>query len=240
MNSRFGKGGFTLVEILVAMAIIVAIVSMVYGSYFATSRSTQAYKTRIALFQQGRKVLGQMARQIRCSYAGTDERHTQPTTSISQQRNGIPENTINYFDGNQDEPSGEILHLVTTTGDFGKQDTPNGLSEVTYKFDKTQGVLFSNHRRFIGTSEDAAEKRSWRPITRNIEHIELTFFDGQQWLQRWNFKDSGKLPCAVKINITYEDENYQQYHYGTVAYVCCRKNQGEKTRADTSVSLNKQ
>ena len=93
MKNRYGKNGFTLVEILVAMAIIVVIVSLVYGSYFATSKSTQAYKSRIALFQQGRKVLRQMARQIRCSYAGTTEEPTPPITltSISQQRKETPE-----------------------------------------------------------------------------------------------------------------------------------------------------
>jgi len=228
MNGKTGKDGFTLVEILVAMGIIVTIVSMVYGSYFATSKSTQAYKTKIALFQQGRKVLEQMARQIRCSYASTIGEHTYPVRSISQRKRAISENVIGYFNGNLDHPSGEILHLVTTKGFYGGQGPVSGLFEVTYKFDKSTGVLFVSQERFVGTSKNVGERRSWRPVIGSVKGVELEFFDGLQWLHNWDFREKGKLPSAVKINITFEDENYQQYHYGTVAYICCRMNQDKK------------
>ena len=240
MKSRYGKNGFTLVEILVAMTIIVAIVSLVYGSYFATSKSTQAYKSRIALFQQGRKVLGQMARQIRCSYASTAEKHTHSATSISQQRKETPENVISYFDSDQDGPGGEILHLVTTSRFFGNQDSTNGLFEVTYKFDKNNGALFLSQKRFTGTPENAVQERNQRLAASNISHLELAFFDGQQWLKNWNFNDKKRLPYAVKIEISCEDENYRQYHYGTIAYVCCQKNQSEKTQTERLVAIKKQ
>ena len=75
MSGTSGKSGFTLIEILIAVAMIAVIVSMVYGSYSAASKSTQACRARIALLQQMEEVLGEMSWQIRCSYAGaTDER----------------------------------------------------------------------------------------------------------------------------------------------------------------------
>jgi prepilin-type N-terminal cleavage/methylation domain-containing protein len=228
MNGKTGKDGFTLVEILVAMGIIVTIVSMVYGSYFATSKSTQAYKTKIALFQQGRKVLEQMARQIRCSYASTVGEHTYTARSISQSKRAISENVISYFNGNLDHPTGEILHLVTKKAFYGGQEPISGLFEVTYKFDKSTGTLFFSQERFVGTSKNVVERGSWRPIIGSVKYVELEFFDGRQWLHSWDFREKGKLPSAVKMNITFEDENYQQYHYGTVAYICCRMNQDKK------------
>jgi prepilin-type N-terminal cleavage/methylation domain-containing protein len=242
MKNRYGKNGFTLVEILVAMAIIVVIVSLVYGSYFATSKSTQAYKSRIALFQQGRKVLRQMARQIRCSYAGTTEKTTPSITltSISQQRKETPENVISYFDSDQDNPSGEILHLITTSRFLKNLDSTDGLFEATYKFDKNKGTLFLSQRRFTGVTESAMQKRDWQAVTSNISRLEFAFFDGQQWLKNWNFNDEKRLPYAVKLDITCEDENHRQYHYGTIVDVYCRKNQGEKTQAERLVAIKKQ
>lgn len=249
MKSRYGKNGFTLVEILVAMAIIVAIISMVYSSYFATSKSTQAYKSRIALSQQGRKVLGQMARQIRCSYAGTNEDTISSITltSISQQQRETPENIVSYFDSDQDNPSGEILHLITTSRFLKKQDSTDGLFEIAYKYDKDKGTLFLSQRRFDGVPEivrmayaDIMQKRNWQPIASNINCLELAFFDGQQWLKNWNFNDGKRLPYAVKLDITFEDENYRQCHYGTAIYINCRKNQSEKTQAERLVAMKKQ
>lgn len=214
MNNSSNKDGFTLIEILVAVAIIAVILSMVYGSYFATSKSTQIYKARIALFQQGRKVLGQMARQIRCSHA-------------------------DYFNGDPDAQSGEILHLVTTNGIFVDQEPTDGLFKVIYKFDKSKGLLSLSQTRFVGTSEGLVKKREWQPIADNIDGIELTFFDGQKWLNKWEFKDKKKLPCAVKIEISSQDENYQRYHYGTIAHIYCQENQGKKSRTDVLVSIDK-
>ena len=238
MSSSSDKDGFTLVEILVAMAIIVTIVSMVYGSYFATSKSAQAYKSRITLSQQGRKVLGQMTRQIRCSYASKADKNTYPAP-IPQQGKADPASVINYFNGNSDEPSGEILHLVTTNGFSVGLVPSNGLFEVTYKLDKSRGLLFSSQRRFASTTKSAAQKKKWQQISEDIESLKLAFFDGQQWQNKWDFKDKRELPFAVKINITWEDENHRQYQYGTIAYICCRKNQGKETRPGTLMSINR-
>ncbi len=238
MSSTSNKDGFTLVEILVAMAIIVTIVSMVYGSYFATSKSTQAYKSKMTLSQQGRKVLGQMARHIRCSYANKADKNTY-TVSIPQQGKTDPASLINYFKGNSDEPSGEILHLVTTSGFSVGLVPSNGLFEVTYKLDKSRGLLFSSQRRLAATSKSVEQKKKWQQIAEDIESLKLAFFDGQKWLNKWDFKDKKQLPFAVKINITWEDENHRQYQYGTIAYICCRKNQGKETRSGTLMSINR-
>lgn len=238
MSSSSNKGGFTLVEILMAMAIIVTIVSMVYGSYFATSKSTQAYKSKITLSQEGRKVLEQMVRQIRCSYANKADKDTDQTP-IPQHKKTEPASEISYFNGNSDEPSGEILQLVTTKGILVGQDLPNGLFEVTYKLDKSKGLLFSSQRRFTAAPKKAVQGKKWQPIAGDIESLTLAFFDGQQWLNKWAFKDKEQLPCAVKISITLEDENHRQYQYGTIAYICCRKNQSKESRTGTLLSFNK-
>ncbi len=237
MSSSSDTNGFTLVEILVAMAIIVTIVSMVYGSYFATSKSTQAYKSKINLSQEGWKVLEQMTRQIRCSYANKTKNSTYQT-SIPQQGKAEPVGEINYFHGDSDEPSGEILHLVTTNGFLMGQSPSDGLFEVNYKFDKNKGLLFSSQRRFAPTKSET-QKNKWQPIAEDIESLNLAFFDGQQWLDQWDYKEKRQLPCAVKINITWEDENHRQYQHGTIVYICCRKNQGKETRTGTAVSVSR-
>ncbi|MHC4596047.1 MAG: type II secretion system protein GspJ [Planctomycetota bacterium] len=239
MSGSSGKRGFTLVEILVAMAIIVTIVSMVYGSYFATSKSAETCKAKMALSQQVRKVLQQMARQIRCSYADKAEELTDVAGTISREKSTVPEGPINYFKGAPDDLNGEILRLVTTNGLFCGPDQAKGLFDITYKFDKSSGTLSLSQRRFLHTSKKSVEQRSWRPLVRNVEYVELAFFDGQQWLNKWDFKQKKELPCAVRISITCKDENSRQYYYGTVAYVCCSGNQGKGTPSEALVSINK-
>jgi len=211
---------------------------MVYGSYFATSKSTQAYNAKMNRLHEARKALVQMARQIRGSYAGTVNELPQPAGAIYQQANAIPENTINYFEGNQDNPSGEILHLVTTNAFSAGQNSPQGLFEVIYRLDTRTGVLFLSQNRFVGTSEETAQ-RSWRPFAKGIHSLNLAFFDGRQWKNTWNFKESKQLPCAVKIKINCEDGNHHQYHYETIVHLCCGTNQDRATSSDLLVSINR-
>lgn len=238
MNSRSGKTGFTLVEILIAVAIIAAIIAMVYGSYFAASKSARACKVRIVLSQESRTVLEQMTKQIRCCYAGSAEEYKYPESKATQQKKIAPESVKSYFNGTSGEMSGEILNLVTTSGASEDKAGQDGLFEVVYKFDKNSGTLFFSRERFVDTTNSSTEKKNWQSLSENIDSIELAFWDGRQWLQRWDFKEKRELPLAVKINITCEDENYRQYCYGTTAQVCCRKNEGKKTITETLVSMN--
>jgi len=240
VKSRSGKKGFTLVEILVAVAIIAAIVSMVYGSYFATSKSARACRIRIALSQQGRDLVAQMARQIRCCYAGSVKVDNYTDRKNSQQIETTTANITGYFNGSSGETGGEILHLITTSGMSDGHAGKDGLFEVVYKLDKNNNTLFLSNERLLGKPQNVAEKRKWQQLAENIAGIELAFTDGRQWLQNWDSMEKGKLPLAVKINITCEDENHRQYHYGTIAYVCCRKNQSQKTVSGTLVAINKQ
>lgn len=237
-RGRF-RTAFTLVEVLVAVTIIVTIVSMVYGSYFATAKSTDVYKAKITLSGQTRKVLRQMARQIRCSYIGKTVEDTGSAGTFSQGERKIKESPIIFFNYEPDVSGGEILRLVTTNGLFFQEGQADGLFDVAYKFDKNSGTLSLSQRRFVGTPERLIEKRNWRPLLRNVECVELDFFDGQQWLSKWDFKQKRKLPYAVRISITSKDENYRQCHYGTIAYVCCSVNQGRGALSETLVSVGR-
>jgi len=233
------RTGFTLVEILVAAAIIVTVVSMVYGSYFATAKSTDVCKARMILSGQTRRVLRQMARQIRCSYLGKTQERSDSAGAKSQEERKITEKQIIYFNCQPDAPGSEMLHLVTTNGLFCLEGQANGLFNVTYKFDKDSGTLSLSQRRFVGTSEMLMEKRNWRPLLRNVECVELDFFDGQQWLSEWVFKQKKKLPVAVRIGITGKDENYRQCHYSTIAYIGCSTNQDRGALSETLASVSK-
>ena len=228
------RAGFTLIEILVASTIIVTIVSMVYGSYFATAKSADACKARMATSGQTRKVLDQMARQIRCSYIGEAIEDTY-LAGTGSSTNTIRKSPVIYFSYEPDAPGSGTLRLVTTNKLFCDDEYANGLVDIAYKYDKNLGTLYLSQRSFVGIPQEQLEDRNWRPLLENVESVELDFFDGRQWLPEWDFERKKKLPLAVKIGITCEDENYRQCRYGTIAYVDCSSGQGRKALSKASV-----
>jgi hypothetical protein len=208
---------------------------MVYGSYFATAKSTDAYKARMTTSGQTQKVLRWMAQQIRCSYIGKMAEDTELAGTDSSRISEIKKNPVIYFSYEPDAPGSGTLCLVTTHRLFCQDGYVNGLFDVTYKFDKNSGTLSLSQSRFVGTPQEHLEERSWRELLVNVESIELDFFDGRKWLTEWDFELRKKLPAAVKIGITSKDENYRQCHYSTIAYVGCSSNPGREILSETSV-----
>lgn len=215
------KYGFTLIEMLLAMAIVVSIVSMVYGSYFATAKSADAYKTMMTASESAGGLLQQMTRQIRCSYARGDDYSPTPAEPLLPKTQGILEKPVNYFKGGSDLPNGEILHFVTTAPFSGLDGCRDGLFDVLYKFDKAARTLLVSQRRFVETPADLAPSREFSPVIEGIEDIRLQFFNGVEWANQWDFTQTKKLPRAVRITIACEDENGRKCAYSAVAYVYC-------------------
>ena len=234
IRRRF-RTGFTLIEILVSVTIIATIVSMVYGSYFATAKSADAYKAMMATSGQTQKVLRWMTQQIRCSYIGKISEETELAGTDSSRTSKIKKSPIIYFSYEPDSLGSGILHLVTTNKLFCEDGYVNGLVDVAYKFDKNSGTLSLSQRRFVGTPEKYLEDRNWRPLLVNVESVEWDFFDGRQWLTEWDFELKKKIPAAVKIDITSKDENDRKCRYGTIAYVGCSGNQDREILSETLV-----
>ena len=229
------RAGFTLIEILVSVTIIATIVSMVYGSYFATAKSADAYKARMTTSRQTQKVLRWMTQQIRCSYIGKISEETELAGTDSSRTSKIKKSPIIYFSYEPDSLGSGILHLVTTNKLFCEDGYVSGLVDVAYKFDKNSGTLSLSQRRFVGAPEKYLEDRNWRELLVNVESVELSFFDGRQWLTEWDFELKKKLPAAVKIDITSKDENDRQCHYGTIAYVDSSSKPGREILSETLV-----
>lgn len=238
MRTGHQKKGFTLIEVIIAAAIIVSILSMLYGTYFTIARSTKAARSKQALSQQAQKTITQLARQIRCSYAATHSRDANKTGDRSRQKTEDTKKRFDYFSGNANHLT-EILHLVTTNSFTASKDSPEGLFEVIYKFNKNEGVLYLNQEQFVGVTKKTVKKQ-WIPIAENIHSLELKFFDGRLWSNKWIYKERQKLPDAVEINIAFEDQNGRTYECNTVANVYCASESDRKTQvADSRVANNK-
>ena len=231
--------GFTLVEILVAVAIIATIVSMVYGSYFATAKSTEAYKAKMAVSTQARKVLMQMARQIRCSYISKVKEQSNAKKAVSQNEIKLNDKPIKHFHCEPDSRSGNTLHLVTTHRLYCQEIQKEGLFDVIYKFNKYNGTLYLSQKRFVSAPDEPAEERNFRPILENIDSFELDFFDGYKWLSEWRFEQKKELPYAVRISINCKDKNHRPCHYSIVSYLGCSGNQKRSTSFERLMAISK-
>ena len=204
MKAATYRKGFTLIEVVIAAAIILSIFSVLYGTYFSISGATKTVRAKQELSQQAADMMTRLARQIRCSYA----------------TNTANENKVDYFYGKSDS-IGEVMYFITTNSFFVlPADASEGLFDVAYKFDRNEGVLYVSQRKFVGSTKKTARKE-WVPIAENVKSFDVEFFDGQRWFDRWAYNDKQKLPSAVKIDIAFENQTNRIYKCSTSVNVYC-------------------
>ncbi len=230
MNSYAKKTGFTLIEILIAVAITVTIVSVVYGSYRAASSSAQVCEAKMELSQKARAVLEQMVRQIRCAYIDKREHVAGADKSASQKLQEKPQNKRNYFYGDPDDVCGEAIRIVTTHCNFGSAGSRDGLFDVIYKFDANRSAFFISESRFISTSREPAERANWKLLLENVIDIDLAFYDGQTWVRRWD-SDKIDLPSAVRVSLAVEDNKHRLHWFTTTTHLYCANSSNDKSES---------
>jgi len=244
MRGKLNQAGFTLVELLAAMAIIAAIVSMVYGSYRATCESMRTQQSRIELCRQVRTALTTIARQIRCCWAPTptDPLQTSPEiiSNTTADRHTTTQKKIpEYFSAGFDSRSGQFLSMVTTAKAVSEADNPYGLFEVRYKFDRTTRTLYESRCVFAGTVEDRPKQVNWRSVAEAVRGFEVTIFDGRRWVNSFSFREQKKLPCAVRVEITCENGRERLRTFAVTSRPACRQPDDNTAQAAPLVSVER-
>ncbi len=206
---RLPTTGFTLIEMLVALALVGTIMAMVYGSYAAASRCLDRYGSRMASSERASLVLRLMARQIRCAYAPA-------APNAATQRTPLPPLVAAppVFRAN-----GTVLSFVTTGG----PDRSTGVSRVQYRCDSWSGTLSISYAPYVYEAEARTNSGNEQPILRGVRRLDLHFYDGRQWQPTWEGADRAKLPRAVRIVLTLVDEKSRLHEYGTMVPIVCQK-----------------
>jgi len=228
MNKHCTNKGFTLVEMLVASAIVAAIVSMVYGSYFAASQSARVHKARLTCSNSVHNALQKMAGEIRCAYAlasAESNDSSKPDAQFAGDENKETKYACAFFNGNSGSQSGEVLRFVTAKAVGGRSGRQDGLFAVAYRFDETGGTIWVNRERFTDRTDDGPDPGKWLLLVAGVTEVELKYYDGLQWFDQWDFNQQKKLPVAVRIDITAQYETSRAYRSSTIAYVYCSTEQ---------------
>ena len=188
------NSAFTLMETIIAMAIIAVIISAMYGSYYATANSINRCQGKLNTTRQAQLFLDTITQQIRTAYA--------PDTNKPESKK--------YFFGNKADSSDIILQLITTAG-IDQTNLYNSLVEATYKYDDAEGIVYYCQQKNIYNDDSQSNNQGNQEIlAENIASIKLTFFDGKKYHEQWPIPDSKQLPAAVKIDVTFDGINQTQ------------------------------
>lgn len=194
--------GFTLVEILIAVAIVSLILTIIYGSY-ASSIDTMNYtRKKMDAFSMVRLTLSRMNEELTSSFFSEDDKDV-------------------MFSGEERK----IDFISSSHERIFKDSKEYDLSEIGYFTEAAEeGESLCLWRREDRTpDDDVLEGGEKEKLMEGLKGIEFKYYDGEEWRNEWDSKQEFRLPQAVKVILKFPEKELS-----TTAFVPLGKSEGKE------------
>lgn len=205
-KKRQRRRGITLIEVLVALAVLALVASLVYGAFDAMSRTRASVEGASERYHQGRTAISRMSREIQSAFLSMHRPLTNPGLQVSQ--------TI--FRGTDGGSTGDRLDFTSFSHrrlGFGSHESDqNELSYFVSRGGRTRNVAGRDVNTF-----DLARREStvidMEPTTGGISQIlaedvvefRLSYLDAAtgDWREEWDSsaEQFERLPRYVRIEL---------------------------------------
>lgn len=191
--------GFTLLEVLIATAIMAGIMTVIYTSFFTASRNVEQAEEIRDSSDLVRTLVSKIAIDIANAYVnpGMDPltvfqgKKVQPTDTGKDQ-------TIRY----------DELYLTTLTNWRRPGTKETDLWEVGYYFkqkpDGSGYVMMRREKRELTKDVPALEGGIEYAMTDKVESLQFRYYNGSSWVDEWP-RSNAMLPKAVQISLLLND-----------------------------------
>ncbi len=175
------RRGFTLVEVLVAVAVLSILLGGVYGIFTSVSSNQRHLEQTAALYHEARMIMARLSRELRGSYLDADD------------RNG-------YFAASAAGDSGEATLEFTSTSAVFDGEEHAGLVRVGYRLHRAADEELPRLQR-RAEAYYRSGMAHWCRLSSRVRQISWRFYDGSSWHERWDSRKRHRLPRCVEINL---------------------------------------
>ncbi|MDD2336448.1 MAG: type II secretion system protein GspJ [Geobacteraceae bacterium] len=180
---RKSNRGFTLLELLVALVLLVILSGALYGTYFSVMRGSEAARERTEPLRDVRVALDLLRRELAAAYFDSNNKRLY---FVVEDRDifGKPASILDF-----------TAFTVPKSGSVPSSD----VMAVRYKpvEREEQKIILSRQTRDIYLDS----KPLPYPLTEQIEGFLVECYDGNQWVKSWDTELNAGLPKAVRITL---------------------------------------
>jgi type II secretion system protein J len=195
------SGGFTLLEVLIAVAIMSGIVTVIYASFFTASRNVEQAEAIRDSSDMARTLVAKIADDLSDAYYNPAMNRPEVITIF----NGKKVQT----DSTDEKSRHDSLTLTTLTNWRRPNTKETDLWEVGYFFkqkpDGSGYVMMRREKRELSKDSPAGEGGIEYEITDRVKFFQLRYNEvGDTWYDEWNSTTQNRLPKLVEIALTLE------------------------------------
>jgi general secretion pathway protein J len=182
-KSLSDPGGFTLLEVLVALFLLVILTGALYGTYFAITKSRDRAEAGMESLRDARATLDLVRREIGSAFYNRNNRR------------------LHFVVEDRDifgKPS-SILDFTTLTRPLSGSVPTSDVIAVGYRPGEKDGrLLLARDER--DTHVDV--KPAPYPLIEELQGFLVECYDGNTWVKSWDTALNNGLPRAVRITLT--------------------------------------
>jgi general secretion pathway protein J len=205
--------GFTLIEVMVAMAILAIVSTLVWSSFRQTALTKQNVEAQAARYRTVRLALDRMARELAMAFLSQNEDTAQPerrTRFVGKRHTTVDELTFSYF-GHQRlyEDSAEADTAVVQY--YSEPDRERrGITNLMRRETRRLGY---------GKPEDLSGQRDI--LCDDVVRLKVDYWDSRDktWREEWNTTSADgqpdRLPNKIKLTLTVHDERGKEVPFQT-------------------------
>ncbi len=173
------KNGFTLLEVLIALAITGFIITASYGTFFLSKKAIESIDDSLIRLQETRSVIDNLKRDIESSFFSRDSEYS-------------------AFKLEDRDFYGRSASRITFTA-FSPLTT--GLARISYNVDESDGRL--TLKKTINSAFSLKTKAKDVELIDDIHSFLIEVKYGGKWVRTWDSKTTASSPEEVRITITF-------------------------------------
>jgi general secretion pathway protein J len=181
-NER-NPSGFTLIEVLLAVALSALLLTVVYWTYFSINRSITAATENQEAFETGRTLTELIKKDIRGIRTGRF-----PLVAKNEETEGFAAGQIEFVTSVRTATDQTILRRI-------------GYSLIVT--DKHERVLVRRESTNLTAPFDSTARAY--EVSRIVNAFQLELYNGTEWVKEWN-SGSGETPKQIRVTIDVADE----------------------------------
>lgn len=218
MNKRYFTKGFTLIEVMVSIAILGMIMTLVWSTSSQNMKGKKRAEARENIYHEGTVALRKISDDLTMAFLA---KKVKPSSQASQGATPLPESatqteTINTFfigedSGDRDNLKFTSLSHLRLFKNARESDECKILYEIEASKDE-QGTytLLRREEPWIDTTIDV--KSDPLVLASGIDSFNVEYYDYKraEWRKEWSSEkqdEKDRLPDAVRITIGFEDPN---------------------------------
>ena len=176
------QSGFTLVEVLVVIALLATIGAIVFGSLVTTTRVIDAGREQVAKEQTVRRILRVMADEVSISKFN----QSFPWVGMNGTQEGQPADTLAFL------AMSDGLGISTVKG--------SEMIRVVYTREGDRLIRFTR-RNLYGLTDESLDRVE---LANRVKGFNLRYFDaqGRVWTDEW--LTTSKIPKALLLEVTFQ------------------------------------